>query len=198
VNSCTPNFQSDQQYKRDHQAYLKRRAKESATRPEIRDQLKGPLRPEGASKPVGAGSVTAPRGTASGASREELIKAIRQLKDDLRTIRSKTFKESQFQSMGKDDVIKVIKELNRIAHNSLTNNRENAKIKANALHLTHELTQHLIDRAFFVTGNEVSDDLVGEELMIYLTSTLEGQDEGYFAHVASQDPASFQSGEESD
>ena len=44
-------------------------------------------------------------------------------------------------------------------------------------HLAHELVQHLIDRAVFVTGNEVSDDLVGEELITYLTSTLEGQDE---------------------
>ncbi|EGB02731.1 hypothetical protein AURANDRAFT_68615 [Aureococcus anophagefferens] len=65
--------------------------------------------------------------------------AIRKFKDDLRTIRSKTFKESSY----------------------------------------------------------VSDDLDGEELITYLTNTLEGQDDGYFAHVASQDPQSFQSGEES-
>ena len=89
------------------------------------------------------------------------------------------------------------KELNQIAHNALTSNRQNSKVKANALHMAHELTQHLIDRAVFITGSYVSDDLDGEELITYLTNTLEGQDDGYFAHVASQDPQSFQSGEES-
>jgi hypothetical protein len=48
-------------------------------------------------KPSGTGGATVPKGTASGpASREDLIKAIRKYKEDLRTVRSKTFKESQF------------------------------------------------------------------------------------------------------
>ena len=63
--------------------------------------------------------------------------------DDLRTIRSKTFKEGQFRTMATEDIVKLIKELNQIAHNALTSNRQNSKVKANALHMAHELTQHL-------------------------------------------------------
>jgi hypothetical protein len=66
----------------------------------------------GAPKPSGTGRTTTPKGTASGpASRGDLIKAIRKFKEDLRTIRSKTFKESQFKTMAADDVVKFVKEL---------------------------------------------------------------------------------------
>ena len=44
-------------------------------------------------------------------------------------------------------------------------------------------------------GNEVSDDLVGEGLICssLTLQPLEGQDEGYFAHLASQGPSDFHS-----
>ena len=59
------------------------------------------------------------------------------------------------------------------------------------------LLGHLVKRASFVTGSEVSDDLVGEELTAYLTATLEGQDAGCFASLATQDDPDFGPGEES-